>query len=196
MKQSKIYLFKDRDDYIKKLTNDDIYNITGEKGSGKTYFGKMKDNDPSCTVLHLDYIFSNNTESINDSKNVRNILAKKYNTLNPDKFFEDKYYDELIKYLNNKNNTGYIEGGSIAEIEDVSKIKGTIVVKRTGVFKCFKRAVKRDYNNKYFMNLEKEKHKYFYKIIRFFKVIKRRLKIFKTYHKIEDFIRRIENYKN
>lgn len=189
----KISLFKDREDYIKKITDDDIYNITGEKGSGKTYFGKLKDEE-DITVLHLDWIFSNNTEGENESKKVRKILIDKYKILDLDKYFEEKYYPELVKYLNNKNNTGYIEGGSIADIQDVSNIIGTIVVKRTSVFKCFKRAVKRDYHNEYFMNLEKQKHKYFYKITRYFKVIKRRKKIFKTYHNIEKFIKRVEEY--
>ena len=35
-KESKIYLFKDRKDYIKKLTNDNVINVIGTKGSGKT----------------------------------------------------------------------------------------------------------------------------------------------------------------
>ena len=33
---SKIYMFKDQEDYIKVLTNDNIVNIIGTKGSGKT----------------------------------------------------------------------------------------------------------------------------------------------------------------
>ena len=34
--QSKIYLLKNRKDYVKKLTDDKIINIIGTKGSGKT----------------------------------------------------------------------------------------------------------------------------------------------------------------
>ena len=37
--------------------------------------------------------------------------------------------------------------------------KGKIIIKRTSSYKSFKRAVKIDYQNEYFMNLEKEKHK-------------------------------------
>lgn len=37
---SKIYLFKDRDDYKKKITDDDIINVTGSVGSGKSTYGK------------------------------------------------------------------------------------------------------------------------------------------------------------
>ncbi len=35
-KNAKIYLLKDRSDYIKKLSDDDIINVIGTKGSGKT----------------------------------------------------------------------------------------------------------------------------------------------------------------
>lgn len=35
-KNTKIYLLKDRSDYIKKLSDDDIINVIGTKGSGKT----------------------------------------------------------------------------------------------------------------------------------------------------------------
>ena len=35
-KNAKIYLLKDRPDYIKKLSDDDIINVIGTKGSGKT----------------------------------------------------------------------------------------------------------------------------------------------------------------
>ena len=35
-KKSKLYLFIDRKDYIKKLTDDDVINVIGTKGSGKT----------------------------------------------------------------------------------------------------------------------------------------------------------------
>ena len=42
-KESKLYLFRDRSDYIKVITSDNIFNVTGEKGSGKSFFGNMKD---------------------------------------------------------------------------------------------------------------------------------------------------------
>lgn len=35
-KNAKIYLLKDRSDYIKKISDDDIINVIGTKGSGKT----------------------------------------------------------------------------------------------------------------------------------------------------------------
>ena len=195
-KESKIYLFKDRNDYIKKITNDNIINITGEKGSGKSYFGINNDIEDNI-VIHLDIVFSplGNKEH-NDSLKVRKLLLDKYNNLDIDKYFEEKYYKDIVKYLNKTNKKCYIEGGSISEIEDISIIKGTIIVKRTSVIKCFNRTIKRDYNNKYFMEEERKKHKYIYKITRLYKVIKRRIKIFKEYKNIELFIDRIEKINN
>lgn len=197
-KESKILLFKDKGDYIKKITNDAIFNVTGEKGSGKTYFGSIKDSDNNCAVIHLDPLFSANNAQSQDkdykyTNEMRSILVDKYGKkLDPDKYFESDYYLLIVNYLKNTNKTGYIEGGSISEIENVNKIIGSVVVKRTGVFKCFIRAIKRDYNNNYFMKQEIELHGKFAKIVRLYKVIKRRKKIFKTYHYIEQFIERLE----
>ena len=194
-KESKIYLFKDRKDYIKKLTDDKVFNITGEKGSGKSYFGSTKDVDKNI-VIHLDPVFMpEGSKEHDDSSKVRKLLIDKYGEdLNPDKFFEKEYYNEIVKYIRDRD--GYIEGGSIGEIQDISIIKGTVIVKRTRVFKCFRRTIKRDYHNEYFMNEEIKKHgKFIAKFTRLHKVIKRRKKIFKTYHNIEDFIERLESYK-
>ncbi len=195
MKNNKIYLFRDRDDYVKKITKDNIFNITGEKGSGKSYFGDMKDVDKNV-VIHLDPVFLPvGSKEHGDSSKVREILIHKYgDKINPDKYFEKDYYKDIIKYIGNKE--GYIEGGSIAEIQDISIIKGTVIVKRTGVLKCFIRTIKRDYHNEYFMNEEIKKHgKFIAKFSRLHKVIKRRKKIFKTYHNIEDFINRLEEFR-
>jgi hypothetical protein len=195
MKNKKIYSFTDRNDSVKKITKDNIFNITGEKGSGKSYFGDMKDVDKNV-VIHLDPVFLPvGSKEHGDSSKVREILIHKYgDKINPDKYFEKDYYKDIIKYIGNKE--GYIEGGSIAEIQDISIIKGTVIVKRTGVFKCFIRTIKRDYHNEYFMNEEIKKHgKFIAKFTRLHKVIKRRKKIFKTYHNIEDFINRLEKYR-
>ena len=45
------------------------------------------------------------------------------------------------------------------------------------------------------MNIEKEKHKYFYKIVRLYKITKRRTKIFKQAKDIEKIIDYLNNKK-
>ena len=193
-RESKIYIFKDRPDYIKKITDDNIFNITGEKGSGKSFFGNLKGKENNSVVIHLDPIFMPaGSNEDNHSKKVRAMLISNFGkNLNDDLYFEEKYYPIIIDYLKNKNKNGYIEGGSIAEINNISKILGTVVIKRTGILKCFLRTIKRDYKNEYFMKKEIELNGKFAKITRLYKVIKRRKKIFKTYHHIESFIERLE----
>lgn len=195
-KESKIYIFKDKADYIKEITKDNIFNVTGEKGSGKSFFGNLKDNDDNCVVIHLDPVFEPFGSKEHDySKEIRDLLIDRYGeVLKSNIEFEEKYYNIIIEYLKKKKKTGYIEGGSISEIQNVSNLVGTVIVKRTGIFKCFFRTVKRDYNNEYFMKQEIKLHGKFAKITRLYKVIKRRKKIFKSYHSIEQFIDRLEKY--
>lgn len=195
-KEAKIYIFKDRKDYIKKITNDDIFNIAGEKGSGKSYFGNSKDKNIEYNVVHLDVVFlpeGNNKH--NFSEEIRKVLIKRFDDdLNPNIYFESDYYPTIIEYLKSTSKASFIEGGSIADIHNISRIKGTVIVKRTGVLKCLYRAIKRDYCNKYFMKKEIEKHGKFAKITRLYKVIKRRKSILKSYHNIEYFISCLEKY--
>ena len=95
-----------------------------------------------------------------------------------------------------RNKKTLIEGNVIYDIKPITALKGTVIVKRTGIVKCFIRAVKRDYPNKYFLNQEIEKHgKILGKFYRLKNVIKRRKNIFKIYHEIEKIIDEFENYK-
>lgn len=190
---SKIHMFKDQKDYIKKLTDDNIINIIGSKGSGKTTESKKYIDDDEYIVVNCDRLLELQ-ESFKEDKelsNIRNLLKKKYGPLKDD--FTD-YYEDIVNYILKKKKKGLIEGNAIQDI-DPKLLKGEIIVKRTATFKCFKRAVKRDYKNEYFMNLEKEKHKYFYKVTRLHKVIKRRKKIFKQIKDIENIIDKLEEIK-
>ena len=191
--EHKINFIKDKEDYKKEITKDKIFNITGEKGSGKTTFGNGI-NAKESVVIHLDWVFDGKGEfddkEENDSKKVREILLKKYKELDVDKYFEEKYYDVIVDYIKKTKKVGYIEGGSISDINDISKIKGTIIVKRTPILKCFIRVVKRDYKNPYF----RKGLNRIGLIKRFFHVVKRRKKMFKSYKNIESFIYKIEDY--
>ena len=93
-------------------------------------------------------------------------------------------YTDIVEYILSKNKKGLIEGNVIQNI-DPKLLKGKIIIKRTSSYKSFKRAVKRDYQNEYFMNLEKEKHKYLYKLTRLYKIRKRRKSVFKQAKDIE-----------
>ena len=192
---TKIYRFKDQDDYIKKITDDDIINIIGTKGSGKTTSSlKYMDNN-DYIVVNCDRLFElPSTEKEDKELNtIRKMLKNKYESLKIDDDFTN-IYNDIVVYILNKNKKGLIEGNSIQNINPTN-LKGTVIIKRTSAYKSYKRAVKRDYQNEYFMNLEKEKHKYIYKITRLYKIKKRRKKIFKQSKEIENIIRQLEEYK-
>ena len=85
-KESKLYLFIDRRDYIKKLTDDDVINVIGTKGSGKTTSTLKYIEDEDCIVINCDRLYEMPT----------------------DKVVDDKYLTEIKDLLKNKSkkNTG------------------------------------------------------------------------------------------
>ena len=195
-KVAKIYLFKDRDDYIKKLTSDNVVNIIGTKGSGKTTSSLKYINDDDYIVINCDRLFELPENNIREDKElpiIRDMLKKKYGKIREGKEFIDCYND-IINYIKNQNKKALIEGNVIQDIKPITQLKGKVIVKRTGVIKSFIRAVKRDYPNKYFMQLEIEKHGKLGKFYRFKNIVKRRKNVFKIYHNIENIIDDLNNF--
>ena len=182
---SKIYLFKDQKDYIKDLTDDNIVNVIGTKGSGKTTSSLKYIDDDDYIVINCDRLFElpSNEKEDKELTNIRKMLNDKYGKLNMNNDFTNCYND-IVEYILGKNKKGLIEGNVIQNV-DPTILKGKIIIKRTASYKSFKRAVKRDYQNEYFMNLEKEKHKYMYKLTRLYKIRKRRKSVFKQAKDIE-----------
>ena len=187
----KIYLFKDQEDYIKDLTNDDIINVIGTKGSGKTTSSLKYIDDDDYIVINCDRLFELPSTEKEDKElaNIRKMLNDKYGKLNMNDDFTNCYND-IVEYILSKNKKGLIEGNVIQNI-DPKQLKGKIIIKRTASYKSFKRAVKRDYQNEYFMNLEKEKHKYLYKLTRLYKIRKRRKSVFKQAKDIEQIMNKL-----
>jgi len=194
---SKIYLFKDRKDYIKEITKDNIVNVIGTKGSGKTTTSLKYINDDDYIVINCDRLLDLPTNKKIEDKElptIRDMLINKYGKILEGKKFI-KCYNDIVCYIKSKNKKGLIEGNIIQEIEPITDLKGLIVVKRTGVIKSYIRAVKRDYKIEYFMKLEIEKHgKLLGKFHRLKNISKRRKSIFKTYHRIEDIINKLEKF--
>ena len=198
-KESKIYLLRDRKDYIKKLTNDNVINVIGTKGSGKTTSTLKYINDDDYIVINCDRLYEMPTDKIVEDKyltEIKNMLKKKYG-----KIFEGEEfincYNDILDFINQKKKKTLIEGNVLYDIKPITLLKGTIIVKRTGIIKCFIRAIKRDYPIKYFLNQEIEKHgKLLGRLYRFKNIVKRRKNIFKIYHEIENIIDTLEVYKN
>lgn len=192
---SKLSLLIDKKDYIKRITEDDVVNIIGLKGSGKTTSVVEYLNDDSYIVVNCDALLElpeNNRKEDKLLFEIRNILIKKYGEIKTNKEFIDCYND-IVSYAKNKNKKLLIEGNLILEINPISKLKGTVIIKRTGIIKCFIRTIKRDYPNKYFLDLEIEKYgKILGRFSRLKNIIKRRIKIFKERKDIESIIKELD----
>ncbi len=184
--------FKDQEDYEIVLTDDNIINILGTKGSGKTTSSlKYLDND-DYIVINCDRLLELPSGEKEDKElaKIRYMLKDKYGEIVQGEGFVDCYND-IVKYILDKKKTGLIEGNIIQDIDPL-QLKGKVIIKRTATFKSFKRAVKRDYKNEYFMNLEKEKHKHIYKLTRLYKITKRRKSVFKQAKEIDRIIEKLE----
>lgn len=194
-KNNKLYMFKDRNDYVKKITDDNVINVIGTKGSGKTTSTLKYINDDDYIVINCDRLLELPEDKLVEDKElskIRDILKDKYGTITEGKEFINCYND-ILKYIKEKKKKALIEGNIIQDIEPITKLKGTVIVKRTGIIKCFFRAIKRDYPNKYFMNIEIEKHgKILGRFYRLKNITKRRKNIFKKYHEIENIIEQLE----
>ena len=185
--------FKDNDDYVIKLSDDNIINIIGTKGSGKTTTSQQYISNDDYIVVNCDRLFDmpENIKLDKEFIKLKEYLVYKFGDLSKVEDFS-QVYDSIIDYITKLNKVPVIEGNIIQDLP-IDTIKGKIIVKRTAVFKSFYRAVKRDYKNEYFMKLEKESHKYIYKFTRLKKITKRRLKIFNQAHSINNLIDSYEN---
>ena len=185
-------LFKDQDDIEKVLTNDKIVNIIGTKGSGKTTSTLRYIKDIDYIVINCDRLLELPSDEHEDQElaKTRLMLKEKYWKIPTWKEFINCYND-IVNYISNKNKKALIEWNIIQSISPNS-LKWKIIIKRTGIIKSFIRAVKRDYKNEYFMNLEKEKHKYLYKLTRLCKITNRRKNIFRQAKDIEKIIEELQ----
>ena len=69
-----INLYIDKEPYIKEITNDKIINITGESGSGKSYYTNKYLNDDNYIVIDTDLIFGDRPTTNQDCLNIREIF--------------------------------------------------------------------------------------------------------------------------
>lgn len=191
IKESKIFYFIDRKDYVKNVNSDNVINIIGTKGSGKTTNTlKYIDND-EFIVVNCDKLLDMPIDDIFEDKflsDIIKLLNDKYGNIPEGNEFL-KCYNDIVDFCEKKNKKLLIEGNLLYDIDPITNLKGTVIVKRTGVLKCFFRTIKRDYPNKYFLDIEIKKHgKVLGRLFRLKNIIKRRTKIFKEVKFIESII--------
>lgn len=148
-KREYIGVFKDKPNLEIQLTNDDIINITGMMGSGKTTLARQISKDKKMDLISLDWMFGASLKNRPD--NIKQLLDFFINE-HPEIKNKDKYYDyaDLIyEYLYKKLSPSKIfEGRHIYMYIDIHTLKGKIIIKRTSLVHSYKRAFKRDMQNK------------------------------------------------
>lgn len=171
--------FIDKEPFIKQLTSDKVINITGESGSGKSYFSNKYKNDNNYIVIDTDVVFSDKTSDNNENIELRTLFndkPKDYLFSN----FED-FYNITLTYFKNREKIIVIDSAQYRNIKNYTILKGKIIVMRTSVNTCYERVLNR------WKNIKKE-----YTKEEFQKYKERKKDMFKWYHSLNTFLENID----
>ena len=193
--KEKVKLFIDKKDIEILCTNDNIINITGMIGSGKTTSADKYRKNSNYFVISLDCLYKGqDKENMNkETMEINKTLKQKYGNKDNEKNFKE-YYKEIVKYINNfdKSITWVLEGQQIYRYLNLRDIKGKLIVKRTCIIKCWKRSIIRHIKRKKIaLKNNQITKKQYYDDIWFW--IKRRTKQLKYYKNLNNFIYNIKN---
>lgn len=149
--------FIDKDPYIKDLTNDKIINITGESGSGKSYFSKNWINNSNYIIIDTDIIFSDKLTDNDDVVELRKIFVDKPKEYLFTNF--DEFYLKVLDYFKNSDKTIVIDSAQYRNLKDYSILKGKLIIMRTSIDTCYARSINRfKEKNTNYTNEELEKY--------------------------------------
>lgn len=185
--QSPLYisLYVDKEPYIKKITDDKVINLTGQSGSGKSYYASSLDKD-KYLVIDTDDIFSESrfNESSGINKELGIMFRNKYKELPNlgDDF--DIIYQDIIDYCKEIDKTIIIDCAQFHCIKDVNILKGQMMIMRTCIDTCYERCIERFKQTKdNYTEEELEKYK------------EKKKSIFKWYKGTNEFIEKIDKLK-
>ena len=136
-----ISLYIDKEPYIKDLTDDKVINITGESGSGKSYFSDKYIKDDKYIVIDTDVVFSDRPSDNIQSIELRDIFKDKPKDYLFTNF--DEFYLKVLDYFKDINKTIVIDSAQYRNIKDYSILKGQVIVMRTSIETCYKRTLNR-----------------------------------------------------
>lgn len=171
--------FIDNPPYIKDITHDKVINITGESGSGKSYYTNKYLNNDNYIVIDTDLIFGNKPTNNEECLKIREIFKDKSNDILIDDF--DHCYLKILEYYKNSDKTIVIDSAQYRNIKDYSILRGKLIVMRTSINTCYERVLDRwkSINKEY---TEEEYSKY----------AERKKGMFKWYKAINKFLENIE----
>lgn len=151
----------DKDAYVKKITDDKVINITGESGSGKSYYSNKYKEDNNYVIIDVDNLF--NDDSLKNDE-IKNLFISKYGDDFKNKLIEDfdDCYEIILNHFKDSSKTVVIVSAHLRYMKNLSKLKGTVIVLRTSVDLCFNRAIDR-YNRKHPSSTKADRDNFKYK---------------------------------
>lgn len=176
-----LYVYKEP--YIKKLTSDKIINVTGESGSGKSYYVNKYFNDDKYVIIDTDLIFSNKETDNKELMKIKELFKDKSSDELITNF--DDCYIKILECLKDTDKTIVINSAQYRNIKDYSILKGEIIVIRTSIDNCYKRVLDR------WKSINKN-----YNQEEYVKYAERKKGMFKWYKSINKFIETVEKYNN
>lgn len=150
MNNVKVNFFSDKSDISIRLTDDNIINITGMIGSGKSTMADKYRNDERYIVISLDCLYKDQDKENSNihTGNINEIIKNKFPEKNNMEYFNE-YYDIILEYIKKQRKIGVIEGQQIYRYLDINNVKGKIIVKRTSIFHCWYRSIRRHITRRY-----------------------------------------------
>ncbi len=171
--------FIDKDPYIKDITSDRIINLTGESGSGKSYYSNKYRNDDRYIVIDTDVVFSNKSSLDEESLKVREIFKDKTSSDLINDF--DNCYEKILDYFEDRDKIIVIDSAQYRNMKDYSLLKGKVIVMRTSVEKCYERCLDRW---KVMMGN--------YQVEDYQKYANKKLGMFNWYYSLNEFLKRVD----
>jgi len=138
-----IEIDKYKEPYVKQLTNDNIINLTGQSGSGKSYYAKENFNIEEYEIIDTDDIFSDKRfqEATGVNKELGIYFRNKYETLPNLSDDFDLIYNDIIDYCKDYKKIIVIDCAQFHCCKDISILKGKIIIIRTDINTCYNRTI-------------------------------------------------------
>lgn len=172
----------DKEPYVKKITNHKIINLTGQSGSGKSYYASSyKDND-DYIVVDTDEIFKRYENSTGINKELGRMFREKYEKIPEIGDDFDLIYLDILDYLKDCDKTIIIDSALFHTMKNIYNLRGTVMVMRTSINTGYKRCIERYQKNHPDATLEQlEEYK------------ENKKKMFKWYKYLNEFIEKVDS---
>lgn len=176
-----ISLNVDKKPYIKNFSNDPVINLTGESGSGKSFYAQQYMNDGNYIVIDTDEVFDQFERATGVNREYGEHIREKFDVL-PELIEEfDMYYADILAYFDGCGKTIVIDSALFRYMKDVSKLRGKLIVMRTSIDTCYQRCLER-YKNKCPGFSDED----------FVKYSERKKAMYKWYLGLNDFLERVD----